>query len=239
MTPEEMNEVQDMQVEIATEPELPGLSDLPEQDDSGKKTRKEKKHWIKNKIAREIVSWTATILIAVLIAVFINAYVIRSSRVDGNSMNKTLVHGQTVYISRLPYWFGDPEYGDIVVFDSEKEERNFFKEIKESFQYNIVTYKLFDVNHPQKYYIKRVVGLPGDTIEIKKDGLYRNGKKVDEPYAYYCKMHNESGTPVEAGPWTVEEDCVFVLGDNRNHSQDSRVLESIPQSAILGKVVKQ
>ena len=180
---------------------------------------------------RDIAFWIVGIILAY-------SLLFRVVTVSGPSMNTTLVHGDFLLLMENTL-SGDPEYGDIVVFDSEKEERNFFKEIKESFQYNIVTYKLFDVNHPQKYYIKRVVGLPGDTIEIKKDGLYRNGKKVDEPYAYYCKMHNESGTPVEAGPWTVEEDCVFVLGDNRNHSQDSRVLESIPQSAILGKVVKQ
>lgn len=238
MTPEETNEVQDVQVEIATEPELPGLSDMPEQDASGKQSKKEKKHWIKNKIAREIVSWTATILIAVLIAVFINAYVIRSSRVDGNSMNNTLVHGQTVYISRLPYWFGDPEYGDIVVFDSEERERNFFVEIKESFQYNIITYNLFDVSHPQKYWIKRVVGLPGDTIAFKEDGFYRNGVKLEEDYAYYCEPLDYSEQWLGKS-WTVGQDEVFLLGDNRNHSSDSRILGPISQGAILGKVVKQ
>lgn len=232
MTPEEKNETQDTEMEIATEPELPGLTEVP--------GKKEKKHWIKNKIAREIVSWTATILLAVVIAVFINAYIFRSSRVDGNSMNNTLVHGQSVYISRLPYWFGDPAYGDIVVFDSENVERNFFVELKESFLYNIVTYNLFDVQHPQKYWIKRVVGLPGDTIEIKEDGIYRNGTKIEEPYAYYCEPMEYSEQYV-GRMWTIGKNEVFVLGDNRNHSMDSRAysIGPISQDAILGKVVKK
>lgn len=199
---------------------------------------KEKKHWIKNKIIREIVSWTATILIAMLVAVFINAYVIRTSRVDGNSMNNTLVHGQSVYISRLPYWFGNPEYGDIVVFDSENKDRNFFVEVKESFLYNIVTYNLFDVQHPKKYWIKRVVGLPGDTIEIKEEGIYRNGVKLEENYAYYCEPMEYSAQYVGES-WTIGENEVFVLGDNRNHSTDSREKGPISQNAILGKVVRK
>ena len=74
MTPDDKKE-EALQIEIAAEPELPGIEAIVEQADTGKKCKREKKHWIKNKILREIVSWTLTILIAVLIAVFINAYI--------------------------------------------------------------------------------------------------------------------------------------------------------------------
>lgn len=226
-------------VEIAEEPELPGIPDAQEtgNPDSGKKT-KGKKPWIRNKIVREVLSWTGTILLAILIAVFINAYVFRTSRVDGNSMQQTLQDGQSVYISRLPYLFGDPKYGDIIVFDSENTDRNFFLEIKESFQYNIVTYNLMNINHPQKYWIKRVVGLPGDTIEIREDGVYRNGELLEESYAYYCEPMAYSEQWIGES-WVVGEHQLFVLGDNRNHSTDSRTVGLISQDAVLGKVVKQ
>lgn len=193
--------------------------------------------WYRRKVAREIFSWAGTILVAVLVAVFINAYVFRASRVDGRSMQPTLQGGQTVYISRLPYWFGDPEYGDIVVFDSDNKSRNFFVEIKESFQYNVITYNLLKINHPDQYWIKRVIGLPGDVIEIQEDGVYRNGVLLEEDYVYVEEALDYQDWLGKT--WTVGKNEVFVMGDNRNHSMDSRDIGVVSQNAILGKVVKR
>ncbi len=193
--------------------------------------------WYKQKVTKEIFSWTGTILVALIIAVFINAYVFRASRVDGRSMQPTLQGGQTVYISRLPYWFGDLQYGDILVFDSDNVNRNFFLELKESLQYNVITYNVFRVNHPQKYWIKRVIGLPGDTIEIREEGVYRNGVLLEEDYVY-----DEEVLDYQAWlgrTWTVGKNQMFVMGDNRNHSMDSRDIGVVSQDAILGKVVKR
>ncbi len=233
----ETQPAEDVQVE-------PALSAMPATDEptpppKTARGKKQKRYIIKNKIVREIVSWTATILIAILIAVFINAYGIRTSRVDGDSMQPTLQHGQTLLISRVPYIFGNPAYGDIVVFDSEKVDRTFLVELKESLQYNVLTHNLFDVDYPNKYWIKRVVGRPGDTIEIKEDGVYRNGKLLEEPYAQYTASDANYSKQWVGHSWTLEEDDYFVMGDNRNHSSDSRVIGVIPGGAIIGKVVKQ
>ncbi len=230
MISEEQTEATELlTAEIHEEPELPGLEDAP--------ALKEPKKWFQNKIFREVLSWTATVLLAMLIAVFINAYVFRSSKVDGRSMLPTLTEGQSVYISRLPYWFGNPKYGDIIVFDSENVNRNFFLEVKESFQYNIVTYGLFRVNHPQKYWIKRIIGLPGDTIEVREDGVYRNGEQLEEPYVYSAEVLEYGNW--DGQTWTVGKNQLFVMGDNRNHSMDSRDIGLISQDAVLGKVVKR
>lgn len=192
---------------------------------------------VSKKIVREVLSWCGTILAAILIAVFINAYIFRSSRVSGDSMRKTLRDGQNIFISRLPYWFGDPAYGDIVVFDSEDAHRNFFVEIRESFQYNVVTYSLGLVSHPQKYWIKRVIGVPGDVIEIREEGVYRNGVLLEEDYVNREETLNYTNWIGKS--WEVSEGQLFVMGDNRNHSMDSRVIGVISENAVLGKVVKQ
>lgn len=191
--------------------------------------------WYRHKVAKESFSWAGTIALAVVIAVFINAYVFRVSRVDGRSMQPTLQGGQTVYISRIPYWFSDPAYGDILVFDSENVNRNFLIELKESLQYNVVTYNIFKVAHPQKYWIKRVIGLPGDTIEIREDGVYRNGVFLEEDYVYDGEDLDYQAW--QGRTWTVGKNEIFVMGDNRNHSMDSRDIGVVSQNAILGKVV--
>lgn len=191
--------------------------------------------WYRHKVAKESFSWAGTIALAILIAVFINAYVFRVSRVDGRSMQPTLQGGQSVYISRMPYWFGAPEYNDIVVFDSENVDRNFFIELKESLQYNVITYNVFKVAHPKKYWIKRVIGLPGDVIEIQEDGVYRNGVLLEEDYVFDGEVLDYTPMP----PCTVGGNEIFVMGDNRNHSMDSRDIGVISQDAILGKVVKR
>lgn len=215
MDEEVKSEIQEMQEEVSVPAKTP---------------------WYRHKVAKESFSWAGTIVLAVLLAVFINAYVFRASRVDGRSMQPTLQGGQSVYISRIPYWFNDPAYGDIVVFDSENVDRNFFTEVKESFRYNVITYNVFNVAHPQKYWIKRVIGLPGDTIEIQEDGVYRNGVFLEEDYVYDEEVLDYQDW--QGRTWTVGENEIFVMGDNRNHSMDSRDIGVISQNAILGKVVK-
>ncbi len=189
----------------------------------------------KRNVSREILSWVLTILAAFIIAIFINAYVFRISRVSGNSMQQTLHDRQTVFISRVPYMFSGPKYGDIIVFDSENVPRNFLKEIRESLEYNVVTISLFKKEVPHKYFIKRVIGVAGDVIEIKEDGVYRNGERLNEDYINPDEKPNYS--PLT---YTVGDGEVFVMGDNRNHSSDSRnnnKIIGVKVSAILGKVI--
>lgn len=198
-----------------------------------------KKYFIKNKIVREIISWIVTVFVAVFIAIIINSYFFRISKVSGDSMLQTYHDKDVVYITRLPYIFGDVERNDIVIFDSSLKPRNFFTEVKESIKYNVISYKLFNIQQPTNYYIKRVIAVEGDILQIKEDGVYVNGKLLDEPYVnpaeeplYTTPIHDRFAEGI-----TVPEGTVFVMGDNRNHSSDSRVIGFVPVEDIIGKVI--
>lgn len=208
----------------------------------------QKKYLIKNKFAREVVSWLLTIVAALVIAIIINTYVFRISQVSGISMRQTYQGGERVCMSRLPYIFGDPDRGDIIVFDSEMTDRTFLTDIKESFQYNVITQAIFKVAPPKKYYIKRIIAVEGDVIRLAEDGVYVNDEKVSENYVNPDEnpLYPIPGADFEANDWLialregveVPEDHVFVMGDNRNHSTDSRMLGFVPENDILGKVFK-
>lgn len=198
----------------------------------------EKTHLIKNKVVREILSWVLTIVLAMVIAIIINTYFFRISRVSGHSMQQTYQNNDIVYISRAPYLFGDVKKNDIVIFDSTFRERNFLMEVREAFKYNVISYKLFNVEQPTNYYIKRVIAVGGDTVQIKEDGVYVNGTLLEEPYV------NPEEAPKYANVseslrngLTVPEGKVFVMGDNRNHSTDSRAIGFVPEGDIIGKVI--
>ncbi len=212
-----------------------GTDDSSEELDADEPAGRKKKK-VKS-VGREILSWVLTIVIAFVAAIFINAYLFRISKVSGGSMDKTLHDGQTVFISRAPYFFSQPKYGDIVVFDRAQVHRNFFTEIKESLQYNVITLKFTKKNLEHKYWIKRVIGVPGDTIEIQADGVYRNGVLLDEPYINPAEVPKYGSWIGKT--WVIQEGEVFVMGDNRNHSTDSRYIGPITINSILGKVIKK
>ena len=123
-------------------------------------------------------------------------------RIDGSSMNPTLAHGQYLLINNFSYYLNDPERGDIIVFNHPNNELNL---------------------------IKRVIGLPGDTVEITNQVVSVNGEALDEPYI--------KAPPNYSGTWTVPEDNFFVLGDNRNSSSDSHTWQYLPEENIVGKAI--
>ena len=198
----------------------------------------EKVYLIKNKVVREILSWVLTIVLAMLIAIIINTYFFRISRVSGHSMQQTYQDNDIVYISRAPYLFGDVKKYDIIIFDSSFQERNFLMEIREAFKYNVISYKLFHVKQPTNYYIKRVVAVGGDTLQIKEDGVYVNGVLLEEPYVNpnEAPRYTNVSDALKNGV-TVPKGKVFAMGDNRNHSTDSRAIGFIPEGDIIGKVI--
>lgn len=146
------------------------------------------------------------LLIGVLLAVGLRV-VVAPSIVVGESMEGSFQDGDYLMVYKLAY--GDrktPEYGDVVVLDSEEVQGN-------------------------ATFIKRVVGKPGDTLDFRDGNLYRNGKLVDEPYALE-KMNGVAPSVI------VPEGEVFLLGDNRNNSMDSRIFGSVRiNDEIIGKVV--
>lgn len=135
-----------------------------------------------------------TIVLALLFFVAIRS-VVHNFEVNGISMEPTLHDGQFVIVSKAAYWFGDPKRGDIVVFDADNVEH--------------------DVIH-------RIVGLPGESVEISGGQLYINEQKMDEPYT-------QGSTSVSRRQ--VEEDHYFIIGDNRGKSS----MHTVSRDAIVGK----
>jgi signal peptidase I len=158
----------------------------------------------------ESLEWIKALAIAIILVVIARSFLITPIVVEGASMNTTLQDKDRMIVTKI----GDPKRFDIVVFHANE----------------------------QQDYIKRVIGLPGDTIEFKNDTLYVNGKAYDEPYLDDQKVAR-AGDLTEpfkledtaVGQKTVPEGTVFVMGDNRQNSEDSRMIGAIPMDQIVGK----
>ncbi len=161
-----------------------------------------------DKIIKEAFNWSITIILALVIAYFILNFVIINCTVPTDSMEGTIMVGDHLITNRLAYKIHDLERGDIVVFPSPDEE---------------------DV-----LLVKRVIGLPGETVDIINGDVYIDGEQLDEPYVSSPIIDNTKNSSYE-----VPEGYVFVLGDNRMVSRDSRYWEHtyVDVDSIEGKVV--
>lgn len=191
-------------------------------------------------IGREIWEWVYTLAIAIIIALLIKAFLFDIVRVDGSSMYPTLENNDRLIVTKIGY---TPKQGDIIILDSTYKKRDAYynqlaaSEGKE--ELGAVEKFLAKRNMPDSldavYYVKRVIALPGQTIDLGDDGkVYIDGEVLDEEY------YNGDTLPIDSNmsfPLTVDEDTVFVMGDNRMHSKDSRSsdLGLVPYEAILGK----
>ena len=163
-----------------------------------------------NRIMRELLN-TAIYLLCVLGAVWlVITFVGQRTEVEGASMENTLHNGDNLIVDKLSYRFHDPERFDIIVFP---------------FQFQDNT-----------YYIKRIIGLPGETVQIMYDGsIYINGEKLEENYGMEVIKPETIGRAAE--PIELGDDEYFVMGDNRNNSSDSRtdMVGNIKRENIIGK----
>lgn len=174
-------------------------------------------------MGRAVWSWVKVIVIALAIALAINFLIIVNSNVPSGSMEPTIMSHSRMIGSRLAYLFDEPERGDIIIFKCPDPA---------PVSPNSLKYKLFKITETHENYVKRIIGLPGETIEIKGGVTYIDGVEYDEPYL--------KETPIDAdfGPYVVPEDCYFVMGDNRNNSKDSRYWTTtnfVTKKSILGK----
>ncbi len=151
------------------------------------------------RLAYEVVE---TVLPALVIVLVINAFLAQATRVEGQSMEPNLHDNQRVIIEKISYRFHPPRRGDIVVLQLP--------------------------NRHSDPLIKRVVGLPGETVEIRGGQVLINGQVLDEPY---LDQYTYQGMP----PRVVPDDEIFVLGDNRGYSNDSRAFGFVPYSDIIGR----
>lgn len=168
----------------------------------------QKKKKLNMVLIKEIMSWIFWIFVSILLAVMTVFCIGMKTSVIGSSMEPGLYHGQNIFLNRLIYKVTSPRSGDVVVF-------------------------LPNGNEKSHYYVKRVVGVPGDTLYIKNGNLYVNNETVDE---YFNDRIAEPG--ILANEVTLDTDEYFVIGDNCNNSEDSRSanIGTIKKEYIIGKV---
>jgi len=174
-----------------------------------KTTEEPKKRWFKKKEKekktpmQELREWVVTLLVAIVIALVVRSFLFEPVRVDGSSMSTTLSNGEVMFVTKPEYLLGDPQRFDVVI-----------------------------CHYPGRgntNFVKRVVGLPGDTVEVKGGYLYVNGEQYDEPYITHRPDYTLSA-------YTVPEGQYFVLGDNRSNSNDSHLIGPIDRDMIKGHV---
>lgn len=159
---------------------------------------------------RNLVEWVAVIVGAVIVALLIKTFVVQAFRIPSESMVPTLEVGDRVLVNKLSYDAHDLNRGDVVVFDRPPGLPA-------------------GPNDPTEL-IKRVIGLPGDTVVARDGDIYVDDQRLEEPY-----LADEGGTYGLDEPVTVPEGQVWVMGDNRAHSEDSRAFGPIDTDTIVGR----
>lgn len=156
----------------------------------------------RNQTRRMIFDIIETLLLAMILYFGIDAISSRV-RVQNVSMQPTLYEGEFVLVSKISYWIGSPQVGDVIVFHAPSE--------------------------PGEDFIKRIIGTPGDTVNVQDGKVFVNGNRLDEPYI--------ADVPLYEGEWQVPADELFVLGDNRNQSSDLHRWGFVPEEDLVGKAV--
>ena len=164
---------------------------------------------------RAILEYVGLAVVAVAVALLIQAFLVKPYRIPSPSMEDTLLIGDRVLVDRISWRFSDPSRGDIVVFHSPM---------------------------PGPVLIKRVVGMPGDTVSLKDGAVYINGQKLDEPYVRRVDGRTEQTEPFPTGlPWSLQQPyrvpagSYFLMGDNRPDSGDSRAFGPVARGRLVGR----
>ena len=167
---------------------------------------KEKKKWDKKSVIKEVRDYVFLIILAFVLAFLMNKFVYANAEVPTGSMIPVVQPNDRLIVNRLAYLFEEPKRGDIVMFAFPDDEKD--------------------------NYLKRIIGLPGEKVEIKNGLVYINDseKPLDEPYINDPPNGNY-------GPYNVPEGCYFMLGDNRDESKDARFWDNtyVKKEKIVGK----
>ncbi|MDA3040846.1 MAG: signal peptidase I [Actinomycetota bacterium] len=157
---------------------------------------------------KSLIEWVVVLVVAVAVALFFRAFLLQSFWIKSGSMETTLLIRDRVMVNRLSYRFGEPERGQILVFES------------------------VDPNAAasgEQDLIKRVIGVGGDTIEGRDGEVFVNGSAIDEPYLDEGQYTNDFG------PVVIEPDHLWLMGDNRIRSSDSRYFGQVPVDNVIGR----
>lgn len=159
-------------------------------------------------LKKEIISWICVIVIAIVLGTFINTFILLNGTVPSGSMERTIMKGDRFFASKLSYLFDEPKRGDVVVFK--------------------------DPDNETQLLVKRIIGLPNETVEIVDGKVYINGadEPLDEPYLFEDMIG-------DFGPYEIPEGRYFMLGDNRNNSSDARfwINKYVKKNKIVGQPV--
>ncbi len=161
----------------------------------------------KGTVLQEILSYIKILAVAVIVAFLFTRFIIVNAQVPSGSMENTILTGDRLIGNRLAYLFEEPERGDIVIFKYPDDESQNF--------------------------VKRIIGVPGDVIQISDGHVYVNGEQLEEDYLRE-PMNSDGGELT----YVVPADCYFMLGDNRNNSKDSRYWNNtfVSKDKIIAKV---
>jgi len=170
----------------------------------------------------EVREWTESIIIAFVLAMFIRTFFFQAFKIPSGSMRPTLIEGDRLMVNKLRYGpkipftkdrrlpgFGRPQRGDVIVF-------------------------IYPVD-PSRDFIKRLIGLAGETVEIKNGDIYVDGEVVDVPAIEKVYYYNRGDYGQENSPITVPEGHYFVLGDNSGSSSDGRYWGFVPAGSVIGR----
>jgi len=155
-------------------------------------------------MSKEIRSWIVVILLAFIVAFLVRSFIVQPYRIEMTSMEGTLHPNDLALVDKLSYKIRSPKRGEIIIFTPPIDKKS--------------------------KYIKRVIGLPGETIEIRNNTVYINGKALNEPYLHSPMLR-------DYGPEKIKEGYVFAMGDNRSVSLDSRYFGSISTKTIIGRAI--
>ena len=202
------------------------MSNKPEQTEESAEVLKTGKP--QKSVVRE---YAEALIIALVLALLIRTFIIQAFKIPTGSMEPTLLVGDHLLVSKFSYSIHVPNevpFTSIQLFP----DYHFFSSVPE--RGNIVVFK-FPLE-PDKDFIKRVVGLPGETIQVIRQRVYINDKLLKEPYAYHSQPSSpDSGTRDNMAPLRIPEGHIFVMGDNRENSSDSRVWGVLDLNNLRGK----
>jgi len=184
-----------------------------------------KKH--RNPVAQFLGELPGLIIMAFVLALLIKTFLVQAFFIPSGSMEPTLVPGDRVLVLKVPYYFGDPDRGDIIVFEDPDPSGVPERGIVGGFFHWM--FEGLGVQRPDSEdFIKRVIGTPGDTVWAKDGQVYVNGDPIEEPYL--------TQPTDDFAKDTVPEGKLFVMGDNRGNSLDSRFsLGMVPIDKVIGK----
>lgn len=182
-------------------------------------------------ILKEIWEWIVIFGAAFILVALLNTAVFSTTQVRQTSMQDTLLEGQHLLVEKVSYAFGGPSRGDIIVFLENRYPDNYFDKVR------IFITDVGDIFKPVERkthvrMVKRVIGIPGDEVDIHEGKVFVNGREIEEEYVKGVTFQREQPLPVKLG-----ENEYFVLGDNREVSKDSRTFGTIKRSQIEGKAV--